>query len=256
MPGQPDNLPPLPPFRTVLVTRPAEDAAPLLREIRRRGAVAVAAPLLRITPAGAAGQIDPGLAGMRGLLFTSANGVRAFARLSDRRDAPVYAVGAATAAQARRDGFLDVAVAGGDVRSLAELVRRHRMPADGALVHVAGSHVAGDLAGLLESAGFEVRRIVLYHAVMVSRLPRRGLAAVQGVGGAAVLLYSPRTAQAFVRLVQQAGAAAALTRCAALCLSPAVAEAAGGLPWHRVVVAAMPDQNALLEALEHLWQTT
>jgi len=253
MTGAADGRPYL--FRRVLVTRPARDAAPLIRAIRRRGGAPVPAPMMRISPvADGAARLAPCLPLLRGLLFTSANGVRAFCGQTARRDVPVYAVGAVTAALARRAGFADVAVAGGDVASLAALVRERRAPGQGPLIHIAGSHVAGDLGGLLRAAEFEVHRIVLYHAEEASRLSPRALAALRSPGGVTVLLYSPRTARIFTRLAREAGAEAALARAAALCLSPAVAEAAGNMRWRRVAAAAAPDRKALLEALEQLWR--
>ena len=83
--------------------------------------------------------LAPLLDGAAGLLFTSANGVRAFAAASPRRDLPALAVGDATAAAARAAGFADVASAGGNVADLALLVRRRLEPEAGALVHSRGA---------------------------------------------------------------------------------------------------------------------
>ena len=70
------------------------------------------------------------------MLFTSSNGVRAFAELSPRRDLPAFAVGDATAAAALAAGFTQFKSAGGDVRDLARLVASSLKPADGLLFHV------------------------------------------------------------------------------------------------------------------------
>ena len=58
------------------------------------------------------------------LLFTSANGVRALAALTPRRDLPALCVGPATAAAARQAGFVNCFEAAGDARALADLARR------------------------------------------------------------------------------------------------------------------------------------
>jgi hypothetical protein len=67
-----------------------------------------------------------------------------------------------------------------------------------------------------------------------------------------VLLFSPRTAATFARLVGDAGRTEALTRCTAVCLSAAVAETVAALPWQRVRVATRPDQASLLDLVEAL----
>jgi len=231
----------------VLVTRPEEDSGPLVAALAGRGHAVLRQPLLRIVYEEGA---PPDLNGVQALLFTSANGVRAFARRSDRRDLPAYAVGDATAGAARDAGFARVKSAGGDVSDLAALIRRRCDPTAGVLFHAAGSAVAGDLAGMLGGAGYAVRRVTLYRAEQASALEddvRRALAA-RDLDFA--LFFSPRSAAGFASLATEAGVADACGDVVAVCLSDAVARAFGALAWRRVVVAAEPTQDALLAALD------
>jgi len=137
-----------------LITRPAEDTKEIADALRARGFEVVIEPMLEIVPLDAQA---PDLRDVQALLFTSVNGVRALTRLAPRRDLPVFAVGDATAAAARAAGFGSVNSAAGDSSDLARLVRARLKPEAGALLHVAGSAVAGDLAGAL--AGFEIRTL-------------------------------------------------------------------------------------------------
>ena len=107
----------------VLVTRPEGDAEQLAARLAERGHASVIENLLtiRFRPE-AARSLGPFLDGVQALLFTSANGVRAFAAASERRDFRVFAVGNATAAAARAAGFAEVTSAGGAVDDLAKLV--------------------------------------------------------------------------------------------------------------------------------------
>src|SRR5437763_17119109 len=101
-----------------LVTRPRAEAVGLADALATRGIEAIVEPLLDIHyregPA-------PDLAGVQAVLCTSANGVRALARLSGERQLPLFAVGEASAARARAEGFADVATAGGNVDDLVRL---------------------------------------------------------------------------------------------------------------------------------------
>ena len=226
-----------------MITRPREDARAVVEELAARGIDSMVEPVLEIVPL-ATGDLD--LDGVQAVLVTSANGARALGATS-QRDIPVLAVGDATAAAARDAGFAAVAVAGGDVAALAALAAERCNPGAGPLVHVSGSAVAGDLAGRLAARGFTVRREVLYEARAASALSRDATAALSGGDVDAVLLYSPRTAEAFVALVRRAGLVAGLRRARALCLSGAVADAARGIAWREVCVAARPDQTVLLD---------
>ncbi|WP_162913159.1 uroporphyrinogen-III synthase [Rhodospirillaceae bacterium SYSU D60014] len=246
-----------------LITRPEADAAPVAEALRARGLETTVEPLLTIRPLPDA-PLD--LEGVQALLFTSANGVRALAvhstaGHSEIPDLPVFAVGDATAEAARAVGFERVESAAGDVDDLARLVRDRLDPAAGPLLHVAGTVTAGDLAGDLGEAGFELRRAVLYEAEPVDRLSPAVTEALADGAFDLVLFFSPRTACSFVELVRRpAGVdtdpdlaerlAAGCGKAEALCLSAAVAEAADDLPWRQVRTAERPDLPSMLKLVD------
>ncbi len=231
----------------VLITRPEEDAAALAAELARRGVEAVSAPLLDI-------EITPGpaldLAGVQAVLLTSANGARAFAARSPERAIKVLAVGDATARTANALGFSEVASAAGDVDDLARLAVGSLDTGAGALLHAAGSKLAGDLAGMLDAAGFSYRREVLYRAETAKVLPAAALAGLRAGTFAGVLFYSPRTGATFRHLAEAAQLQQFLGTVTAYCLSDNVAAKIRALPWAAVRTAARPEQAAVLEMFE------
>ena len=185
---------------------------------------------------------------VQGVLFTSANGVRAYAQTSARRDLPVFAVGDRTADAAQSSGFASVHSANGDVASLAALVQKNANPKDGPLLHPAGSATAGDLSGLLGEAGFTLRRVVLYDAKQAKALSKATETALCSGDIDMILFYSSRTAATFTRLA--VGLKDACSDVDILCLSHAVAEAAQNLKWRRIFVAQNPTQADLLALLD------
>ena len=231
----------------LLLTRPEADAAALADKLHVRGHAVDIAPLLHIRLLDTA---LPPLDDIAALLITSANGLRAFAAQSDRRDLTLYAVGEASARAARTAGFTDVHAASGDLHSLAALVQRLRKPDDGALLHAAGENLAGDLVGLLRAAGFDARGIALYRAETASSLPPAVAASLRAGDYRGVLFFSPRTAATFVRLAMQAGAEKALAGAQAFCLSANIAERIAALPWRGICVAAEPSEASLLAAMD------
>ena len=235
--------------RRALVTRPRAEAVALAEALAMRGIEAIIEPLLDIhyrdEPA-------PDLAGVQAVLCTSANGVRALARLSGDRGIALFAVGEATAARARDEGFAQVESAGGNVEDLARLARQLLRPDAGRLLHVAGSDVAGDLAGQLREDGFAVDRVVLYEARPVPGLSASSVAALQSGLVDFALFFSPRTAAVFTRLAEQAGAGAAMRGVTAVSISAAADRGLGDLAFRGRLVADTPDQNALLAVLDRL----
>lgn len=233
----------------LIITRPKEDAEPLARALAALGVETLIEPLLSI-------ELDdkatPDLAGVQALLVTSANGVRAFAAISAKRDIPVFAVGDASARTAREAGFERVESASGDVEALAGLVAEKLGPDNGVLLHIAGSKVAGDLAGALGKAGYDYRRIQLYHAARAKSLSAEGLTAIKDGNVQGVVVYSPRTAESFVDLIEKADAGPSLRSMSVICLSAAVAARLDGLEWGRIIVARTPDQAALIRCIQEL----
>lgn len=230
----------------VLITRPREDAEPLAAQLDKIGIETIVEPLLTV-------EIDrtarPDLDGVQAILATSANGVRALAAVSARRDLPVLAVGDATARAALAEGFGAAESAAGDVGALAALALARCRPEHGALLHVAGSHLAGDLGRLVEAGGLAYRRAVLYEARPVRRLSTETVDALRAGKLDGVLFFSPRTADTFVTLLRKERLVRTCRALSAFCLSDAVAERAGAVAWRRILVAPRPDRDSLLTLL-------
>ena len=217
----------------IAITRALPDAEESAARIRALGGEAIIAPLLTIIPMA----YDTNVEDAQALIFTSIAGVRAFPDARRMHAKRVLTVGDASAHAAREAGFTDVRSADGDAAALAAMAIATLDPKAGPLIHIRGTHVAGDVAGQLEAAGFKVDRRIAYTAAQAPVLPEALKAPLD-----VVLFYSARAAEAFHSLGgQSAGRAAA-------CLSPGVAEAAGP-GWARVIVAPRPREDALLAAV-------
>jgi len=228
----------------LLVTRPKEDSEGLAEALSELGVETRIEPLLSIEVDEEA-KVD--LTGVQALLITSANGVRAFAQLEKNRDVGVLAVGDASARAATEAGFKAVESASGDVDALADLVKQRLKPADGALLHVAGSAVAGDLGGMLEAEGYSYKRAVLYKASKAEAFNSDTAKAFRNGELDGVVFFSPRTAETFVSLARKARLQKSCRKLTAYCLSQAVADRLAALNWKAIETAEKPEQDALLE---------
>jgi uroporphyrinogen-III synthase len=230
-----------------LITRPREEAESLSAALAARGIAAVIEPMMLIDYRAAP---SPDLAGVQAVLCTSANGVRALARLTGERGLPLFAVGDATAARARAEGFTAVASAGGAVTDLVRLAVAELRPHDGRLLHIAGDVVAGDLAGALRAHGFAIERRVLYEARPVGALSTPAVSALRRGMIDFALFFSPRSAAIFVRLAGIADVAGCCRMITTLAISAAVDAVLADLPWRDRRVAESPNQPSLLAALD------
>ncbi|HJO68913.1 MAG TPA: uroporphyrinogen-III synthase [Rhodospirillales bacterium] len=233
----------------VLVTRPEDDTTALARLLGEHGIDAMIEPLLVIEHAPPAAF---GLEGVQAVLMTSANGARAFAASTERRDLAVFAVGDATARAAAEAGFTTIENAAGDVGALAELVKERLDPGAGGLVHAAASEVAGALGDALRASGFAYRREILYRARQTTAFSQAAHRALRDHALDGALFFSPRTAQTFVSLVLDGRLCECCEVMVAFCLSAAVAGELAALPWRAVRIARRPNQGSLVSLVEDM----
>jgi len=228
-----------------LLTRPEPDCHILAQKLIALGHEVDLAPLLTISYY----DTEPvSLTRFRAILFTSANGVRAFVRNSPERDIPCFTVGAASAHCATENGFQTVYAADGNVATLAELISRRLEP--GPLLHISARDITGNLAAILQKANFTVTRKQLYQADPAPRLPARIETLITAGGISHIALYSPRSAKIFGDLIRAAAIDAALCRITALCLSPAVANMIDFLRWRDILTAPRPNQTSLFQLVK------
>lgn len=231
----------------VLVTRPLNDARRTAQELSERGHEALIAPLLEIRISADA---KVALDGVQAILATSANGIRALAKLNRQRDVPVLAVGAWTALTARSEGYREVLDAAGDAKSLGTLVI-NRLRADaGDLLHAAGSNAQLELQNALQSTGFVIRSPVLYEAAERRTLPAEAGEALRSGSIDAVLAFSPRSAAAFANCTRNARLTWACRRLIACCISQVAAEPLRQMDFASIRIAAHPDHDTLLALLD------
>ena len=132
----------------------------------------------------------PDLSAARGLIFTSANGVRAYLALGGRLDLPVYAVGGATALVAREAGMSCESTNGNAQGLISWLIeKRPTSP----LCHMRGTHARGNVSERLSAAELPTSEAIIYDqpALALSEAAKTALA---GKAPVVVPLYSPRSA--------------------------------------------------------------
>lgn len=235
----------------ILITRPQKQAESLASLLREQGITDIVIdPLLTIHPSWEqrsalrlALKKSPGL-----LLITSINGAEALAALIDRRDIPVIAVGEASCKAARLHGFR--AINGGEnVQALVNFILTHYPPQKTPLLYLSGEIITWDFTDALQKEGFEIERVIVYHAHAATELQHALQQVLIAREPVAALFYSERTARIFSRLVEKEQYTAQIACCTAFTLSNPIALSLRGLQWNAILVAETPTQDALLSLL-------
>ena len=231
----------------LLITRPIEDAKPLAQALDKQGHKTSIESLMEIRELKTT---NLKLSGIQAILITSANGIRALAKMYKDKNILICTVGDASAIAAHKLGFTNVRSASGNVEALIKMVKKELSPTDGPLVHIAGSYRTGDLAKTLRSAGFVTRRKILYDAKAVKNFSTKTNIALKKNDIDGVLFFSPRTASIFCQIVKNSNLLDNCQPIKAFCLSKAVSTAAALVPWAKIIVAEKPNSKALLFSIK------
>jgi uroporphyrinogen-III synthase len=198
----------------------------------------VIAPVLEVRAVEA--QID--LDGVGALAFTSANAVRIFAERSPERALRVFAVGAATAAAARAEGFRSVLSTERDVEALASGIAALGRRFDGAVLHPGATEPAGDLTAALAGYGVLAKSLTLYETVPID-VPGALLERLAQIDGA--LVHSPKAGRRLAEILEKTPA----PELAIYCLSVQVAATLAGILTGPLKTATLPNEDALLSLI-------
>ena len=228
--------------RLVLVTRPKQDAQEIADIIKATGYDVQCEAFLRVVLHDVAHDLAlDNLQQYEGLIFTSRNGVRSFCHNNPKRDFEVYAVGKATATMAREFGFQRVHVSqDGHVASLQELLGKNR---HNKLFYVRGKHITRALKSE------NIDELIAYHTDIVEGIdPDVMLKMVQGAYSD-IMLFSARTAEAFMCVLKDCDDLSAFKRTRCLCLSDSIAKVVSVLRWKKLEVAGRPNIKNIVDLL-------
>jgi len=220
--------------RPVAVLRPEPGNGATARRLAGAGLTPLPLPLFEVV---ALAWTAPDALAHDALILTSANTVRhGGAALAALTALPVFAVGEATAAAARAMGFAIAAVGQGNASDL--------------LAHAKASGVRhalhlGGRDGMVEAGGIVANTIPVYASEARPIDP----AAFAALADAVILVHSARAGERLAQLADEHALNRSTTRIVAI---SAAAGRAAGSGWARRVIAARPDDAAMIDAARAL----
>lgn len=227
----------------IIVTRADPGASETLQRLDALGYAALPAPTLFL-----AAKPDtplPAPHASSGLVFTSANGVRAFAERRDDRRLPAWCVGPATADAAMRAGFLTIHESAGNAVDLAHFIAAQSVPKAQPLLHVANAAAAGNLKRELAALGFGVEFAPLYEMRPATELPQAVLDLIDDRSPAIMLVHSAKGASAFADLLQHTSP----KRWGLVAISEQASAPLVHIAADRTFIAETPNEDGMFRAL-------
>ena len=155
---------------------------------------------------------------------------------------PVFAVGNHSAQAMRVAGFSKAVSADGDAKALADLIIGSKL--QDTVLYLAAQQRAGNLEGLLSEANCPVRLVEIYRMTVVKQLETAVVTALKERMLDGVLIYSRRTAEALILLLESHDLIDALSGLRVISISK---QAASPLPSAaRIEIAELPTEDSVL----------
>ncbi|KQV20488.1 uroporphyrinogen III synthase [Rhizobium sp. Root1203] len=233
----------------VLVTRPLHSGERTAERLREMGHEPLLLPLSQ-----AVHDADTALLGLArtdgAIAVTSAEAIRAIAPFKDELarhlQRPLFAVGEATAEEAKSAGFRSVVASSGSGTDLADAIAH--------LGHDPVLYLAGfPRAETFEARGGELSLNIMiaecYRMVQLPVDPARLKTILAEQRPASILFYSQRTAESFFDLAGMQAHPEKIAGIRLLCLSAAVAAVIPASLRENIAIAEMPEERSLLSLL-------
>jgi len=241
-------------MNNIIITRPKEDSLGLLEILEREGFDVISEPQLEINFF----EINPDFLkqSFQAILITSANGIRALARITNIRDYKVVTVGVASKKEADNLGFTNVVSAngekGGDVDILFDYICTNCSKNGGKLLHLAGVSISKNLKDMLCNAGYEALRINLYEAKKIEQINDDTAAKITAEEIDAVVFYSARSAESFIAAIKNNGLNQSVKSMKSICFSHRVADSLPTDLFEKILVTKEMDSNSLVSLLKSI----
>ncbi len=235
----------------ILLTRAIDESLRTAARLSCKGHEVVLSPVIEMVPTGAlwpTGVVDC-------VIATSA---RAFELLSSARDwpspevcrlIPLLLVGERTAEAARERGFAGSALIAPNSKALAAKIE-FRFSARQRIVYLAGRDRSPDLENKLAELGHSLELVEVYAAQPAQFMTTDALALSEAGKIAAVLHYSRRSTEIYLKLARNAGFD--LSRVNHVCISPNAAAPLLAAGIHEVLVAKTPNEQAMFAIVNAL----
>ncbi len=187
-----------------------------------------------------------------GLILTSRNAVTSLKRRGwhcPGPDLPIFCVGAKTAQAAADLGSRNILTGPGTASALADMIVKSNLPAEARLLYPAACERAFDFDTALSASGISLETVAIYE------LRKRGLrhgvleSALEQIDGGAVFIYSARSAAYFAELISEQSLKPYTSAITLIAISGTAAEPLQTLPWRETLIAATPDETAMIDLI-------
>lgn len=172
------------------------------------------------------------------VITTSQHAITPLARITKKRDFPLYVVGEASKVVAESLGFRNIQCGDGQASSLLPLIEAAQRKKDH-YYYLSGRDITIDICGHMAKQGLACQRYIIYEAEKTSAFSPSFVKLLKHQPPMATLFFSLRSVEAFLSCFARLGASFHLESMTAFTFSEKIANDVRKYPWGNLI--ALPD---------------
>ena len=181
-----------------------------------------------------------------GVIFTSSNAVQNLKNIRNINHLKCFCVGEETAVVAKKIGFLNIQVAGGNYIELRDLIFKSCDKAKEKFIYVRGEFISNDLEGDFKKEGYNLKSAINYTAEPNLNIDRQLIEDLKNKLVDVIFVYSKRTADQLLKIILNHKIANDLDNCSLNCISINVANTLKRLNWKKIKIFSPGEEELSL----------
>ena len=227
----------------ILLTRPLDDCYEMILKFQSLGHQVSHLPLLKIDKVK---YNEINFSEFKGIIFTSANGVKFLDVKDIDKKTLCFCVGNVTEKKARGLGFQNVITSEGNVENLKELILQNFDKKNGKLIYVSGETISVDLDQQLLKEGYNIKRIINYRTRFNENFDENFVKALKSNMPDIVYVYSQNSASGFLKFIKICQSETLWLNTNLMCIGEKTSSILNEIKWKKIFLFNSGEEEFLL----------
>ena len=180
------------------------------------------------------------------VIFTSSNAVQNLKNIKNVSHLKCFCVGEETASAAKKIGFFNIQVAGGNYIELRDLIFKSCDKAKETFIYVRGEFISNDLDGDFKKQGYNLKSVTNYTAEPNLNIDHQLIEDLKNKLIDVIFIYSKRAADQLLKIILNHKIMDDLDNCSLNCISINVANTLKRLKWKRIKIFSPGEEELSL----------
>ena len=180
------------------------------------------------------------------IIFTSSNAIHNLKKIENINHLKCFCVGEQTAATAKKIGFSNIKIAGGNYSDLRDLVFKTCDKNIEKFIYIRGEFVANDLEKDFKQQGYHLESIISYTTEINTNIDLKLIDDLKNKKVDVIFVYSKRTADQLLKIILNHKLVDDLGNCSLNCISINVANTLKRLKWKKIKIFSPGEEELSL----------